>query len=88
MIRIFGYGVTTKPLVRFLNSLGIRVAIYDDTFEGTRSDEFGNTLLDSALFSDDTIFANSLSDTKPIGALRYTEEHANCSPTRSSSSCS
>ncbi|PAV00272.1 UDP-N-acetylmuramoyl-L-alanine--D-glutamate ligase [Helicobacter sp. TUL] len=53
MIRIFGYGVTTKPLVRFLNSLGIRVAIYDDTFEGTRSDEFGNTLLDSALFSDD-----------------------------------
>ena len=53
MIRIFGYGVTTKPLVRFLNSLGIRVAIYDDTFEGTRSDDFGNTLLDSALFSDD-----------------------------------
>lgn len=50
MINVFGYGVTTKPLVRFLNALGIRLRIYDDKFEGTRYDEFGNTLLDSALF--------------------------------------
>ena len=43
MINIFGYGVTTKPLVRFLNSLGILVRIYDDKFSGTKDDECGNT---------------------------------------------
>ena len=53
MINIFGYGVTTKPLVRFLNSLGILVRIYDDKFSGTKDDECGNTLLDSALFVDE-----------------------------------
>ena len=65
MINIFGYGVTTKPLVRFLNSLGILVRIYDDKFSGTKDDECGNTLLDSALFVDEgSAKATHANDTK------------------------
>lgn len=59
MINIFGYGVTTKPLVRFLSSLHIPLRIYDDTFAGTRYDEFGNLLADSALFSDESAMIES-----------------------------
>ena len=53
-INIFGYGVTMKPLVRFLNTLNLSVRIYDDTFSQASSDEFGNALLPSSAFDPST----------------------------------
>ncbi|STO96741.1 UDP-N-acetylmuramoyl-L-alanine--D-glutamate ligase [Helicobacter canis] len=54
-ISILGYGVTTKPIVAFLNALGKACAIYDDTPEGKNVDSSGggdveNILLDSREF--------------------------------------
>lgn len=69
MINIFGYGVTTKPLVGFLNSLGISVRIYDDKFSGTRGDEFGNLLLDSTLFSNESVDENIALESNALDSL-------------------
>ncbi|MCX2717061.1 UDP-N-acetylmuramoyl-L-alanine--D-glutamate ligase [Helicobacter sp. MIT 21-1697] len=44
-ISIFGYGVTTTPLVSFLNQQGHNLYIYDDKFTQSHNDDFGNTLL-------------------------------------------
>ena len=59
-ISILGYGVTTKPIVAFLNALGKACAIYDDKPEGKglemkNADSSGggdveNILLDSREF--------------------------------------
>ena len=54
-ISILGYGVTTKPIVAFLNALGKACAIYDDKPEEKRLDSSGggdveNILLDSREF--------------------------------------
>ena len=54
-ISILGYGVTTKPIVAFLNALGKACAIYDDKPEGKRLDsssggDVENILLDSREF--------------------------------------
>lgn len=50
-ISIFGYGVTTTPLVSFLNNQGHTLNIYDDKFESTSTDGFGNALLPSNAFN-------------------------------------
>lgn len=50
-ISIFGYGVTTTPLVAFLNAQGHKLCIYDDKFESVKTDDYGNTLLPSSHFS-------------------------------------
>ena len=49
-ISIFGYGVTTTPLVAFLNKQGHTLHIYDDKFDAIKTDEFGNTLLPPSHF--------------------------------------
>ncbi len=49
-ISIFGYGVTTTPLVSFLNNQGHTLHIYDDKFESASTDSFGNALLPSNAF--------------------------------------
>lgn len=49
-ISIFGYGVTTTPLVSFLNNQGHKLNIYDDKFETISTDGFGNALLPSNAF--------------------------------------
>ena len=59
-ISILGYGVTTKPIVAFLNALGKACAIYDDKPEGKRLEmknadsssggDVENILLDSREF--------------------------------------
>lgn len=59
-INIFGYGVTMKPLVKFLNTLGLSVRIYDDTFTHTTNDENGNTLLPSSAFDTNTTLPHNL----------------------------
>lgn len=50
-ISIFGYGVTTTPLVAFLNAQGHKLCIYDDKFESVKTDDYGNTLFPSSHFS-------------------------------------
>lgn len=50
-ISIFGYGVTTTPLVEFLNKQGLRLRIYDDKFTDKQTDSFGNELLPSSEFT-------------------------------------
>lgn len=45
MITILGLGVTTKPIVTFLNTLGKKLRIYDMKFTHAQSDAFGNELL-------------------------------------------
>ncbi|TLD97190.1 UDP-N-acetylmuramoyl-L-alanine--D-glutamate ligase [Helicobacter jaachi] len=50
-ISIFGYGVTTKPLVKFLNAQGQKLYIYDDKFEKIAYDEQGNALLPPSEFN-------------------------------------
>ena len=49
-ISIFGYGVTTTPLVSFLNNQGHKLCIYDDKFTSKSIDSFGNALLPSNAF--------------------------------------
>lgn len=49
-ISIFGYGITTTPLVSFLNEQGIKLAIYDDKFHTPSHDKAGNILLPSKDF--------------------------------------
>lgn len=49
-ISIFGYGVTTHPLVAFLNNQGHTLHIYDDKFQEKSMDSYGNTLLPSSAF--------------------------------------
>lgn len=49
-ISIFGYGVTAKPLVEFLNAQNQKLKIYDDKFSSISQDEYGNTLLPSSEF--------------------------------------
>lgn len=49
-ISIFGYGVTTTPLVSFLNHQGHKLCIYDDKFHSKSTDNFGNALLPSSAF--------------------------------------
>lgn len=49
-ISIFGYGVTTKPIVEFLAKKGERCVIFDDKFSTPSYDEFGNPLLPSSAF--------------------------------------
>lgn len=51
-ISVFGYGVTSKPFVEFINSLGKTCAIYDDRFEAISSDECGNSLLPPSAFDE------------------------------------
>lgn len=51
-ISVFGYGVTSKPFVEFINSLGKTCAIYDDKFEVASSDECGNALLPPSAFDE------------------------------------
>lgn len=51
-ISVFGYGVTSKPFVEFINSLGKTCAIYDDRFEVACSDECGNVLLPPSEFDE------------------------------------
>lgn len=51
-ISVFGYGVTSKPFVEFINSLGKTCSIYDDRFEVKSSDECGNTLLPPSAFDE------------------------------------
>ncbi|WP_066388991.1 UDP-N-acetylmuramoyl-L-alanine--D-glutamate ligase [Helicobacter himalayensis] len=45
MITILGLGVTTKPIVAFLNALGKKLRIYDLKFTHAQNDIFGNELL-------------------------------------------
>lgn len=40
-ISILGYGVTTKPIVAFLNAQGVACDIYDDAFVEAKSESFG-----------------------------------------------
>lgn len=49
-ISIFGYGVTTKPIVEFLAKRGQKCVIFDDKFETPSCDEFNNPLLPSSAF--------------------------------------
>lgn len=49
-ISIFGYGVTTTPLVSFLNQNSYALHIYDDKFNDITKDEFGNVFLPSSEF--------------------------------------
>lgn len=49
-ISIFGYGVTTKPIVEFLTKKGEKCVIFDDKFSIPSYDEFGNPLLPSSAF--------------------------------------
>ncbi|PAF44842.1 UDP-N-acetylmuramoyl-L-alanine--D-glutamate ligase [Helicobacter sp. 11S02596-1] len=49
-ISIFGYGITTKPIVNFLNNQGILCNIFDDKFSRNSTDERGNFLLPSGAF--------------------------------------
>lgn len=49
-ISIFGYGVTTKPVVEFLAKKGEKCVIFDDKFSTPSYDEFGNPLLPSSAF--------------------------------------
>ncbi|MDO7252377.1 UDP-N-acetylmuramoyl-L-alanine--D-glutamate ligase [Helicobacter cappadocius] len=49
-ISIFGYGVTTKPIVKFLAKQDQKCVIFDDKFSEQSYDEFGNLLLPSACF--------------------------------------
>lgn len=51
-ISVFGYGVTSKPFVEFINSLGKTCSIYDDRFEVKSSDECGNALLPPSVFDE------------------------------------
>lgn len=51
-ISVFGYGVTSKPFVEFINSLGKTCSIYDDRFEVKSSDECGNALLPPSAFDE------------------------------------
>lgn len=51
-ISVFGYGVTSKPFVEFINSLGKTCSIYDDKFEVASSDECGNALLPPSAFDE------------------------------------
>lgn len=49
-ISIFGYGVTTTPLVEYLNAQGHSLRIFDDKFQAASQDERGNALLPSQDF--------------------------------------
>ncbi|PAF43077.1 UDP-N-acetylmuramoyl-L-alanine--D-glutamate ligase [Helicobacter sp. 11S03491-1] len=49
-ISIFGYGVTTKPMVEFLNVQGMKCHIFDDKFLCASSDEKGNVFAPSSEF--------------------------------------
>lgn len=49
-VSVFGYGVTTKPIVKFLNHKGIKCVIFDDKFLSPSTDEYGNLLLPSDEF--------------------------------------
>lgn len=51
-ISVFGYGVTSKPFVEFINSLGKTCSIYDDRFEVKSSDECSNALLPPSAFDE------------------------------------
>ena len=69
-ISIFGYGVTTTPLVAFLNAQGHKLSIYDDKFQTLHYDEYGNTLLPSSHFesskSDMEIHSPGIPPTHPL----------------------
>lgn len=49
-VSIFGYGVTTTPLVAFLNDNAHKLCIYDDKFHNVSKDSFGNALLPPSHF--------------------------------------
>ncbi|PAF53411.1 UDP-N-acetylmuramoyl-L-alanine--D-glutamate ligase [Helicobacter sp. 13S00482-2] len=49
-ISIFGYGVTTKPIIEFLAKQGQKCVVFDDKFSGQSYDDFGNLLLPSSAF--------------------------------------
>lgn len=69
-ISIFGYGVTTTPLVSFLNQQGHRLAIYDDKFTKITTDKMGNTFLPSSDFnptqSDQEILSPGIPPNHPL----------------------
>lgn len=69
-ISIFGYGVTTNPLVSFLNRQGHKLAIYDDRFKEIQKDKEGNTLLPSSEFipqkSDQEILSPGIPPSHPL----------------------
>ena len=69
-ISIFGYGVTTTPLVSFLNQQGHTLHIYDDKFTQAHNDDFGNTLLPSNDFipehSDKEILSPGIPPSHPL----------------------
>lgn len=52
-ISIFGYGVTTTPLVAFLNHHHHKLHIYDDKFSTASCDENGNVLCNPSAFRAD-----------------------------------
>lgn len=50
---IFGFGVTAKAILNFLNTQGQKCFVFDDAFEydaNARVDDFGNVFLSSKLF--------------------------------------
>lgn len=69
-ISIFGYGVTTTPLVSFLNQQGHKLAIYDDRFTKITTDEIGNTFLPPSEFhpaqSDQEILSPGIPPSHPL----------------------
>ena len=77
-ISILGYGVTTKPIVAFLNALGKACAIYDDKGKNVDSSGGGdveNILLDSRKFCPESSVLEILSpgippDHKYFGGAR------------------
>lgn len=69
-ISIFGYGITTTPLVSFLNQQGHKLAIYDDKFTEITTDETGNTFLPPSEFnpaqSDQEILSPGIPPSHPL----------------------
>ncbi|PAF47840.1 UDP-N-acetylmuramoyl-L-alanine--D-glutamate ligase [Helicobacter sp. 12S02634-8] len=53
-ISVFGYGTTTRPIVKLLNTQGIVCAIFDDVFKQASHDQEGNALLPSSWFDPQT----------------------------------
>lgn len=69
-ISIFGYGVTTTPLVAFLNQNGYILSIYDDKFVESSHDSAGNALLPPSAFKPDSsdmeIVSPGIAPTHPL----------------------
>lgn len=69
-ISIFGHGVTTTPLVCFLNQQGYKLAIYDDKFTEIKTDKMGNTFLPPSEFnptqSDQEILSPGIPPNHPL----------------------